>query len=77
MTPQTPHTLDELRKMAPGLARAEAIRDYIAAGEDKLREARRLRDADLRALTAEHGPAKAARLARVSLSTVKLAIGRP
>lgn len=72
-----PHTLDELLKMAPGLARAEAIRAYIEAGEQKIREARRLRDADLRTLAAEHGPAKAARLTKVSLSTVKLAVGRP
>jgi hypothetical protein len=73
----TPHTLDELRKMSPGSDRALAIAAYIKAGEQKLRDARKLRDDDLRALAAQHGPAKAARLAKVSLSTVKLAVGRP
>lgn len=62
--------------MKPGGPRAAAIAEYIAGGEEKLREARRLRDEDFRALAAEHGPSKAARLAGVSLSTMKIAVGR-
>lgn len=72
----TARTLQELKSMKPGVPRAEAIAEYIAAGEAKLREARCLRDDDLRTLAAEHGPANAARRAGVSLSTVKLAVGR-
>lgn len=72
----TPSNLDGLRAMVPGVERLEAIAAYIAAGEEKIRDARGLRDADLRALAAEHGPAKTARMAGVSLSTVKLAVGR-
>lgn len=68
--------LHELKAMSPGLARAEAIGEYLAAGEQKLREARRLRDEDLRTLAAAHGPSEAARRSGVSLSTVKLAVGR-
>lgn len=68
--------LQELKTMAPGAARATAIAEYIASGEAKLREARRLRDEDCRVLAGEHGPSEAARRAQVSLSTVKLAVGR-
>lgn len=63
--------------MKPGLSRIAAVAEYIEQGEAKIRDARKLRDDDLRDLAAEHGPAKAARLAGVSLSTVKLAVGRP
>lgn len=70
-------TLDQLRQMQPGLARVAAIAAYIEQGEAKMRDARKLRDEDLRLLAAEHGPTKAARQAGVSLSTVKLAVGRP
>lgn len=73
----TPPNLDEFRRMSAGLDRANAIAAYIKAGEQKIREARRLRDEDIRALAAQHGPAKAARLLGVGLSTVKLAKGRP
>jgi hypothetical protein len=62
--------------MKPGAARAEAIAEYLAAGEAKLRDARLLRDEDLRALAAEVGKSEAARRAGVSLSTVKMAVGR-
>lgn len=62
--------------MRHGAARAEALAEYIAGGEAKLREARCLRDEDLRVLAAERGPSATARLAGVSLSTVKLAVGR-
>lgn len=62
--------------MKPGATRAVAINEYIANGEAKLREARKLRDEDLRVMAENHGPSKAARQAGVSLSTVKLAVGR-
>lgn len=69
-------TLDELSKRSPGAKRLADLTEYIAQGEAKLRDARVLRDEDLRVLAAEHGKTKAARLAGVSLSTVKLAVGR-
>ena len=72
----TASTLQELKAMAPGAVRAAAIREYLDAGEAKLRAARILRDEDLRVLAAKHGPSEAARRAGVSLSTVKLAVGR-
>jgi hypothetical protein len=72
----TTFNLQELKAMAPSAARAESINAYIAAGEAKIREARRLRDEDLRVLAAAHGPSKASRMVGVSLSTVKLAVGR-
>lgn len=72
----TVSNLHELKAMAPGAARAAAIREYLEAGEAKLREARLLRDEDLRVLAGAHGPSKAARMGSVSLSTVKLAVGR-
>ncbi len=68
--------LQQLEAMSPGATRAEAIAEYLKAGEEKLRQARRLRDEDLRVLAAEHGPSEASRLAKVSLSTVKNAIRR-
>lgn len=69
-------TLDQLRKLPPGLKRHAALRAYIEEGEAKLRAARALCDEDLRIAAAEHGKAGAARVAGVSLSTVKLAVGR-
>lgn len=71
-----PKNLDQLRAMKPGLDRIHAIAAYIEQGEARLRDARRLRDHDLRALAADIGPARTAREANVSLSTVKLAVGR-
>lgn len=62
--------------MSPGADRAAAIAEYLRAGEEKLREARKLRDEDLRVLAEKFGPSEAARRAKVSLSTVKLAVGR-
>lgn len=62
--------------MPPGMDRVQAINAYIASGEEKLREARKLRDEDLRVLAKRFGPSQAARSAGVSLSTVKLAVGR-
>ncbi len=68
--------LQQLEVMAPGAARAEAIADYLKAGEEKLRAARRLRDEDLRVMAAKLGPSETARQANVSLSTVKNALRR-
>lgn len=70
------HTLDELSKRKPGPDRLADLTAYIGQGEAKIREARALRDQDLRALAEKHGKAAAARMAGVSLSTVKLAVGR-
>lgn len=69
--------LDQLRKLKPGPERIRAIGEYISQGEEKIAEARRLRDDDVRTLVAKHGPAEAARQSRLSLSTVKLIKGRP
>jgi hypothetical protein len=70
------HTFDELSKRKPGLDRLADLTAYIEQGEAKIRAARALRDEDLRKLADQHGKAAAARMARVSLSTVKLAVGR-
>ncbi len=50
---------------------------YIEAGEEKIREARRELDADIRAVITDHGPAEAARRTGLSLSTIKAIKGRP
>jgi hypothetical protein len=63
--------------VADRVERVHAAERYIARGLEKIREARALRDADLRALVAEHGASQTARLAGLSLSTVKLVKGRP
>lgn len=76
-TPPAPRTLEEVRAVRDPEARIHAASAYIAAGEEKLREARRLRDADVRALIEQHGPAEAARRSHLSLSTVKTIKGRP
>jgi hypothetical protein len=70
------HTLEQLGKRKPGPDRLADLTAYIEQGEEKLRAARVLRDEDLRALAAKHGKAAAARMAGVSLSTIKLAVGR-
>lgn len=70
-------TLEQLRKLRPGPERIRAISEYIALGEEKISDARKLRDEDVRTLIAEHGPAEAARMSGLSLSTVKLIKGRP
>jgi hypothetical protein len=77
VTQQQPRAnLDQIAQRPPGLERAEALSAYIKVGEEKLRAARALRDEDFRALAALHGKAGAARLAGVSLSTIKLSVGR-
>jgi hypothetical protein len=72
-----PRTIDELKAVADPGARITAAALYIENGEAKIREARHIRDTAIRALAEAHGPAEAARLAGVSLSTVKLVRGRP
>ena len=61
----------ELRKITDRVERAHRATTYIEAGEEKIREVRRLRDDAIRDLVKEHGPAKTARLVGLSLSTVK------
>jgi hypothetical protein len=64
-------SLTELEALPPGATRIQAANAYIAAGEVKVRSARSLRNADLRALAAEVGPARAARACGMVLTTVK------
>lgn len=64
-------SLVELEALPPGPDRIRAANAYIAAGEVKVRSARSLRNADLRALAAEVGPARAARACGMVLTTVK------
>lgn len=72
----TPRNLTELRAMPPGSDRVAAADAYIAERESAIKEARALRNADVRALVAEHGPAVTARMTGLSLSTVKLVRGQ-
>lgn len=72
----TPRNLDELRDMAPGLARVAAAGAYIAERKAAIEAALAIRNADIRDLAAELGPAKTARLTNLSLSTVKLVKGQ-
>lgn len=44
---------------------------YIEAGEVKMQEARRLRNAAVRRLVEKYGPAETARLTGIKLATVK------
>ena len=71
-----PLNLDELRKMAPGVERAKLITAYLKAGEEKLSEARSLRDEDFRAAAKKLGPSETARQVGVGLSTVKSSLPR-
>jgi len=72
-----PRNLEELRAVSDGVARVRAAQAYLALGEEKLSEARKLRDDAVRALVEEHGPAEAARLTGLSVSSVKAIRGRP
>lgn len=76
MTLSSPANITELRALPSGVERIQAADAYIAARETAIREARTIRDGDVRALVAEHGPAEAARRAGLSLSTVKIIRGR-
>lgn len=66
-----PRTLAKLRAMPPGPARVRAIKEFIAMRDDEIKEARKLRNEDVRALATEHGPAEAARMLGMPLPTVK------
>lgn len=66
-----PQTLDQLREMEPGPRRIDAISRYINQGEEKIRDARKLRDDDVRALVSEVGPTKAAEACGLGIHTVK------
>lgn len=68
--------LAEVAALVPGVERHLATMAFIETWEQNVAQARAVRDDDLRALAAEHGKAAAARMAGVSLSTIKLAVGR-
>jgi hypothetical protein len=57
--------------MTPGAERIQAINAYIEQREQATKNARKLRDEDVRALVADHGPSQAAQKSGLSLSTVK------
>lgn len=64
-------SLAQLQAMSPGPDRIHAISAYIEHSEQTIKNARRLRDADVRALVSDLGPAKAAQKSGLSLATVK------
>lgn len=72
----TVNNLRELYEMPPGVERVKAVNDYIRARTEAIREARELRDDDIRVLIDEHGLAKAARMVKISLTTAKMIRGR-
>jgi len=72
----TQHDLDALRALPPGPERIAAADAYIAECEEAVRQARTIRNGDIRVLVAEHGPAAVARMTGLSLSTVKLVRGQ-
>jgi hypothetical protein len=69
-------TLAALRAMHPGAERIRALGNYIKEGEEQLREARKLRNGDVRTLVKDLGPAQVAKESGLSLSTIK-SITRP
>lgn len=69
--PTPPRNLDELRAVTGNEQRVAAADAYLARVHDAQQEARALREEAIRGLITEHGPSKAARLAGVSLTTVK------
>lgn len=71
-----PRNLAQLRDMPAGPDRIAAAGEYIAEREGAIEEARKIRNADIRALVAEYGPSAAARMTGLSLSTVKLVKGQ-
>ena len=76
MTVEPPRNLAELRAVKAPAARAAAARAYVEQRQQAIREALAVRDAAIRELLRDNGPAEVARLCGVSLSTVKLARGR-
>lgn len=72
----TPRNLQELRDMAPGPDRVAAADHYITERMEAIKEARIIRNADIRSLVAEIGLAKTARLLHMSPSTIKAVKGQ-
>jgi len=71
-----PMRLAALRSMPSGMERVRSLGDYIKQGEEQLREARKLRNADVRTLVGDLGPAQVAKESGLSLSSIK-SIMRP
>lgn len=71
------HTLAQLQQMKPGGLLVQAVTDYISAGEQKIREARKLRDDAVRGLLALHSIAATARITGLNVATVRAIKGRP
>lgn len=71
-----PRNMDELRAIKDPEQRANAATAYIEAGEEKIREARRIRAEDIRALVKKHGLAETSRRLNLNLSTVKAIRGQ-
>jgi hypothetical protein len=67
--------LDELRKLS-GVELITAAGDYITNGEQKIKEARHLRDVAIAQLADEIGFAATARRVGMSLSSVRVIRGR-
>ena len=72
-----PRNLDQLRAMSPGLDRIKAADAYIVEREQAIKEARAIRDGDVRELIDKHGPAGARDRTGYSASTIRLIRGRP
>lgn len=73
----TPSTLAGLENLAPGPNRVRAAEAFIARREHEIKAARKIRDDDVRALAAEHGPSKAAELTGLTVANVRAIRGRP
>jgi hypothetical protein len=71
-----PRNLDELRAIKDPEQLVHAATAYIKAGEQKLTDARTVRDKAIKALVKQHGLAETARRTGLSQSTVKIAKGR-
>ena len=77
MTTEPPRTLGDLRRISDPIARALAARAYVDQREVAISQALWIRDEAIRELCKHYGPSDVARRCKVSLSTVKLARGRP
>ena len=67
----TVDTLEQLRKVREPAARALAAKDYIQSGEQKLGQARDIRDAAVQEYLKSHTVAETAQACGLSESTVK------
>lgn len=72
----TPRNLDELRKMRAGPRRIAAADAYIAEHDEAIKEARAIRNSDIREIADEQGSAATARLLGMPLATVKAIRGQ-